>query len=132
MKRSGHNSTSAVIPILVVVFVSISLFVSACDFIPITEPEDLDPRIANMLDQPVDIYVVANDETASRSFLVTLSPTENYVWEDPQGRWGCVDTDLVAVLDGRDVDYRDVDEEYLCQDDVWYVEPMLPGEGPEV
>jgi hypothetical protein len=108
---------------------SIALLVSACEF-GIVEPEDREPRVWNSLDQTVDTYMVADDENATRSFVVSLPPNETYVWENPRDEWGCVDTNLVAVLDGRDIDYRDTDERFLCDNDEWAVVLPLPGEDP--
>jgi hypothetical protein len=108
---------------------AVALLTSGCDW-PITEGEDREPRVWNSLDQPVDIYMVADDENATRSFVVSLSPNETYVWENPQDERGCVDTNLVAVLDGLDIDYRDTDEQFLCENNEWAVVLPLPGEDP--
>jgi len=120
MKHGARDlSWSQLWPLLFVV-ASTVLLMSACE-LPITEPEDQPPTIWNSLDQPVDIYVVVEDEAATRSFVVTLSPGETYVWENPQGRWGCVEGDLVAVLDGRDIDRVTTYIPRLCENDNWGV-----------
>jgi len=120
MDESMCKLTARTVAIAAGMLLSTALLLSACEF-PITEPEDRPATIWNSLDQAVDIYMVADAESAPRSFVVSIPPGETYMWEGPTADRGCVDGDLIAVIDGRDIDRLSAYTRYLCENDDWGV-----------